>query len=28
MSQRPAAREAFDHARKAYDTIAGECEID
>jgi hypothetical protein len=26
-SERPAAAEAFDHARKAYDTIAGECEV-
>jgi hypothetical protein len=26
-SERPAAAEAFDHARKTYDTIIGECDI-
>lgn len=26
-SERPAAAEAFDHARKTYDMIAGECEV-
>jgi hypothetical protein len=26
-SERPAASEAFDHARKTYDSIADECRV-